>query len=196
MFANRYTAFVDACALAGALKRNLLLSLAEGGFFRLRWSTVILDETERAVERILSDRDAPDARERAARARRAMEAAFEDAMVADFDSFLPSCAGLPDPGDAHVLAAALKTQAFTIVTYNLRHFPPAVLAPLNVEARSTDDFLADTVALDTGRAIAAIRRMRQRFARPEIGPDGLLLRMEADGLTRTVDLIRPHALSL
>lgn len=38
MFANRFTALIDACALAGALKRNLLLTLAEAEFFRLRWS--------------------------------------------------------------------------------------------------------------------------------------------------------------
>ena len=28
MFANRYTALIDACVLAGALRRNLLLTLA------------------------------------------------------------------------------------------------------------------------------------------------------------------------
>lgn len=38
VFANRYTAFVDACSLVGVLKRNLLLTLAEAGFFRIRWS--------------------------------------------------------------------------------------------------------------------------------------------------------------
>jgi hypothetical protein len=31
------------------LKRNLLLTLAEADFFRLRWSEEILDETERAI---------------------------------------------------------------------------------------------------------------------------------------------------
>ncbi len=36
MFANRYTALVDACSLASVMRRNLLLSLAEAEFFRLR----------------------------------------------------------------------------------------------------------------------------------------------------------------
>ena len=54
MFANRFTALIDACALAGALKRNLLLTLAEAEFFRLRWSDQILDETEAAIEAILT----------------------------------------------------------------------------------------------------------------------------------------------
>ena len=53
MFANRYTAVVDACSLVGTLRRNLLLTLAEAEFFRIRWSEVILDETETAIAAIL-----------------------------------------------------------------------------------------------------------------------------------------------
>jgi hypothetical protein len=125
-----------------------------------------------------------------------MEDAFEEAMVSDFDAFLPACAGLPDAGDAHVVAAALKTQAFTIVTDNLKHFPPEFLARLNLEARSTDSFLADTIDLDPGRAVAAIRQMRERFKKPEITTERLLVRMEAESLTQTVDVLRSHVLSL
>jgi len=125
VFANRFTALVDACSLAGALNRNLLLTLAEAAFFRVRWSAPILDETERAIGRILAHKGLPDAPERAIRARKAMESAFEEAMVEDFDTFLCVCNGLPDRGDAHVLAAALKTKAQTIVTENLRDFPAA-----------------------------------------------------------------------
>ena len=98
--------------------------------------------------------------------------------------FCFACNGLPDPDDAHVVAAALKTQAFTIVTENLKDFPEAVLSSLNMEAQSTDDFLADTIALDPGRAVAAIRQMRERFKRPEIAAEGLLVWMEAEGLPR------------
>ncbi|MBX9749173.1 MAG: hypothetical protein K5Q68_06105, partial [Roseococcus sp.] len=84
MFANRFTVFVDACALAGALKRNLLCTLAEAGFFRIRWSARVLDETERAIADILARRKVTDAAERAARARAALEEAFEEAMVSDY----------------------------------------------------------------------------------------------------------------
>lgn len=196
MFANRFTAFVDACALAGALKRNLLLTLAEAGFFRLRWSPPVLAETQKAIEKILVDKGAGDAAERAAKARGAMEAAFEDAMVVDFDEFLRQCADMPDPADAHVLAAALKTQAATIVTDNLKHFPGAVLAPLNIEARSTDAFIADTIALDPGRAVAAIKDMRLRFKKPDKTAETLLLDMEAAGLVEAADMLKPFVQSL
>jgi hypothetical protein len=61
----------------------------------------------------------------------------------DFDRFLKVCEELPDPKDAHVLAAALKTQASAIVTENLKHFPEDILTPLNMNARSSDCFIAD-----------------------------------------------------
>lgn len=197
MFANRFTAFVDACALAGALKRNLLCTLAEAGFFRIRWSAEVLDETERAIAEILTRKKVTDAAARAARARAALEAAFEEALVVDYGTLLPVCAGtLPDPQDAHVVAAALKTQAAIIVTDNLRHFPSAQMDALNLEVRSADGFIADTIALDPGRAVAAIQRMRQRFQKPEITQARLLLDMEASGLTEVVDVLRDHVASL
>jgi len=56
LFANRYTVFIDACTLASALKRNLLLTLAEAEFFRVRWSVQVLDETQRAIATILTDK--------------------------------------------------------------------------------------------------------------------------------------------
>ena len=196
MFANRFTAFVDACVLAGTLKRNLLLTLAEAEFFRLRWSIQVLNETEAAIGKILRGKGVADAPARAARARSAMEAAFEEATVGDFDEFLPACRHLPDQDDAHVVAAALKTQAATIVTDNLKHFPEERLAELGLEVRSADAFIADTIALDPGRAVAAIRRMRERLKRPDKSASALLLDMEAEGLVETVDMLRPYVAAL
>jgi len=196
LFANRFTALIDACTLADTLKRNLLLTLAEAGFFRLRWSGPILDETEAAIDGILRKKGRTDAADRAKRARASMEAAFEDAMVTDFDIFLPAAAGLPDPDDAHVVAAAIKTQAAMIVTENLKDFPAAILDTLDIEAKPADEFIADTIALDEGRAVAAIRRMRERFEKPEMTAEALLLSMEATGLVEAVNLLRPHVESL
>lgn len=196
MFANRFTAFIDACSLAGALQRNLLLSLAAAEFFRVRWSMPVLDETQAAIEKMLTGKGVQDAASRAERSRVAMEDAFEEAMVTDFDRFLCVCEGLPDANDAHVVAAALKTQAAVIVTENTKDFPDEKLAPLNLYARRADHFIADTIALDEGRAVAAIRTMRERLKRPEKTAEALLLDMEARGLTDTVDILRSHVLSL
>ncbi|MCH8686282.1 PIN domain-containing protein [Pedomonas mirosovicensis] len=196
MFANRYTAFADACCLAGALKRNLLLTLAEAEFFRVRWSAEVLEETERAMAGFFASKGVADPAAVAKEQRRRMETAFEDALVSDYAAFLPAADRLPDPKDAHVIAAAVKTQAAVIVTDNLRDFPAEVLAPLGLEARSADAFIADTIALEPGRAVAAIRRMRERLKRPEKTPELLLLDMEAHGLMETVDVLRPYVSSL
>ena len=196
MFANRYTALVDACSLASVMRRNLLLSLAEAEFFRLRWSERILDETQAAIDTMAEHKGLADHAGRAARARRAMQTAFEDAMVTDYAHYLPLADGLPDPDDAHVVAAALKTQAQTIITENLRDFPADLLDPLGIEARSADDFIADTIALDPGRAIPAIKRMRLRFRNPAMTAATLLIDMEAHSLLATVDTLAPFSGSL
>jgi predicted nucleic acid-binding protein len=196
LFADRLTVFLDASVLASALKRNLLLTLAEAEFFRVRWSQPVLSEAERAIEGILRKRGLADAGERAARARRAIEAAFENASVDDFGASLSVGKWLPDPEDAHVVAAAVKARAAIIVTDNLRHFPALILVPLGIEARSADAFIADTIDLDVGRAVAAVKRMRERFKKPEKTADLLILDMEAAGLLESADLLRPHVRSL
>lgn len=186
---------IDACVLAGVLRRNLLLTLAQWEFFRLRWSDQILCETERAIAGMFTRKGDLQATEKATRSRLAMEQAFEDAMVSDYAAYLPISQGV-DPGDAHVIAAALKTQAQIIVTDNLRHFPPTLLAPLGLEARSADTFIADTIALDLGKAVAAIRAMRRRLDRPSMTASDLLIAMDANGLTTTVNVLQPHEASL
>jgi hypothetical protein len=45
--------------------------------------------------------------------------------------------------DRHVLAAAAHAGAETMVTFNLKHFPPESLAPWEIVAQSPDDFLLD-----------------------------------------------------
>lgn len=153
---------------------------------------MILDETQAAIEGMLRARDIAEPDAKASKARIAMERAFEDALIADYDQYLPMCGGLPDPDDAHVLAAALKTQASMIVTENLKDFPQQLLHQMNLEVKSGDAFIADTIALGPTQAVEAIRRMRERFKKPEQSAEQLLLEMEARGLTETVDVLRPY----
>jgi hypothetical protein len=194
LFANRYTALADACVLASVLRRNLLLTPAEAEFFRLRWSRAIMVETQSAIEAILARKEnVADPAERAAKARAQMEQAFEDAMVDGFDHLLAVCGDVPDAKDRHVLAAAIGTRADVIVTDNLKHFPNHALAPFGIEARSADAFIADTAMLDIARAAGAVQRMRKRFVDPPISADDLFLKMEAQGLTESVDIFKPYA---
>lgn len=196
MFANRYTALVDACSLVSVWRRNLLLSLAEAEFFRLRWSQTILDETERALAKLHHQRGNSHGDARARKAIAAMTKAFPEAMVDDFAQLLANPLGLPDPNDEHVIAAAVKTQAQAIVTENISDFPAELLGKLNLEARTADEFIADTIALEEGLAIPAIRNMRLRLKRPEMDAGDLLRSFEAHGLFETVTVLTQHSGSI
>lgn len=196
MFANRYTALVDACTLVSAPRRDLLLTLAEAEFFRVRWSQRILEETRDALTRILTERSVQDPAIRAARSVDAMHLAFPEALVVAHGSIASMSFGLPDANDEHVLAAAVQTQAQAVVTENISDFPEAVLMPLNIEARTADEFIADTIALDEGKAVAAIRTLRNRLTRPEMSAEGYLRSLEAHGLFVTASLLNNHIESI
>ncbi len=195
MFANRYTVFVDACSLASVWKRNILLSLAEYELFRLRWSQEVLNETERAIFKILAKKvnNENDVNNRAKSAVAAMNAAFPEALVEDYDGFLEMGNNLADKDDKHVLAAALKTQAQMLVTENLRHFPATILEPMNIEAKSADEFIADAIELDIALAIPALTKMRKRFNKPYLTADEMLTKMESVGLTITASTLRRYS---
>jgi hypothetical protein len=45
------------------------------------------------------------------------------------------------------------------------------------------------IDLDTPGTVAAIRTMRTRLKRPELGPEALIRRMESSGLTKTANLL-------
>jgi len=190
MFANRFTAVVDSCVLFSPLKRNLILSLAETELFRVRWSVRILDETEKATVEYLGEKGCTDASERANRARQAMCRAFDDALVDHYQGLCAGIGELPDDGDRHVIAAAIKCRADIIVTDNLKHFPQDVLAQYGIEGKSADEFIADAIDLNASLAISAIRTMRLRLNRPEKTPEALLLDLERIGLTLTADQLR------
>jgi predicted nucleic acid-binding protein len=188
MFANRLTAVIDACVLCSPLKRNLILSLAEAELFRVRWSDQIMNETEKAITIILSKKNHADAVERAAQARNIMNQAFDEATVFEYEQHGNGLGKLPDEGDRHVIAAAIKLEADVIVTENLKDFPRKVLASYGIEAKSADEFIADAINLSPSLAINAMRRLR--LNRPEKTLEILLLDMKKAGLKQSADQLR------
>ena len=192
MHANRFTALLDASVLAPQLKCDILLSLADAQLYRARWSERILDETEAAIVEMLSKRGVEDATDRAARKRRAVAGwpGFADCLVENFEVLEQGLPSVPDPEDRHVIAAALKTKASVIVTDNLRHFPEDVLFQLDMEAKSADDFIADTVDLSPRVSVEALAAMRARYERSRpISADELVERIKANGLPATAELL-------
>jgi hypothetical protein len=73
---------------------------------------------------------------------------------------------LPDPGDRHVLAAAITAGAAVIVTSNLNDFPAEALEPLGIEARTPDDFVLDQIGLDEGTVRDCVHQIARGRTRP------------------------------
>jgi hypothetical protein len=73
--------------------------------------------------------------------------------------------------DRHVLAAAIRSSAQTIVTFNLKHFPAEALRQYDIEAMHPDDFLVNQFHLDqalvttkfTAQATAIDRTVEQQL---------------------------------
>jgi hypothetical protein len=195
MFANRYTALVDACVLVSAPKRDLILTLAHAEMFRFRWTGRIMGETEVALTAIFTERAANsiDGRNRARRACESMCEAFPEAMIEGDFSAVPAYDGIPDIDDHHIVHAAILGKASMIVTDNLRHFPEAVLTQHDIEVRSADTFIADAIDLDRIRAAEAVKALRARLLHPAISAHDLLDRWEQHhGLLQTVSLLRDY----
>jgi len=181
----RFTAVLDACVLYPVSVADALLSLAVAGLYAAKWTT-IEDEWIRNLE---SKR--PELQGRLHRRRDDMRTAVPDWEVsATACQRLAPDLELPDPGDAHVLAAALVGHADCIVTANLRDFPPATLATYGVEVLHPDDFIVAQIDLNELSALAAFRDMRARKRKPALDPEAFVQALERNGLVATASRLR------
>jgi hypothetical protein len=182
------TAVLDACVLYPAPLRDLFMQLALADLFRAHWTEQIHEEWMRNV---LADR--PDlSRPKLERTRALMDAHVRDALVVGYEPLIGGLV-LPDPDDRHVLAAALRCGADAIVTFNLKDFPAASLAPYGIEAQHPDGFVADLIDLDPAAACAAVRVVRGRLRNPPRTADEYLLTLEGQGLAGAVARLRTFA---
>src|SRR5690606_37773819 len=137
---------LDANVLYPAPLRDLFMQLAVGALFRARWSADIHREW---IDSLL--RNEPfRRREDLERTRDLMDRAIRDCLVTGYDSLIPTL-DLPDPGDRHVLAAAIAGGCDLIVTHNMKYFPGTVLAQYGIEARNPDDFMLNLLDLAPNR---------------------------------------------
>jgi predicted nucleic acid-binding protein len=160
---------LDANVLYPFSLRDTLLRLAERELYVLAWSERILDE----VSRNLVDDGRADAAT-AARLQAAMRSAFPEALV-DPDAIAATEPAMTnDPGDRHVLAAAVVAGAEGIVTFNSRHFPATAVAPFGKQQIDPDDFLCTLLDIDGPTVADAIAEQAADLRRPPLTPAQLL----------------------
>lgn len=188
-----FTVIYDACVLDPAPLRDLLLRIASTGVVRARWTEAILDECIRSILEQRPDLSA----ERLARTRQLMTQVLPDCLVTGFQPLVDSLS-LPDPDDRHVLAAAIRAGAQTIVTFNLRDFPDDVLASFGIQAKHPDNFVLETIDLASGAVCSAIRDQLAALKNPPRTLRELLDTLASQGLPQSVarlrDLFGPGAL--
>lgn len=180
-----FTVVYDANVLYPAPLRDLLIRLAMTGQFRARWTDDILDEVFR---NILADRPQLK-REQLERTRELMNMAVRDVLV-DGHHPLMADLDLPDPDDRHVLAAAIRCGAQSIVTHNLKDFPREKLEPYGVEAVHPDAFVLDLIDLAPGAVLVVTQEQAAALKNPPMSLDEVLDILERNGIPRSVAELR------
>jgi hypothetical protein len=124
------------------------------------------------------------------RTRDLMDKAVRDCLVTGYKSLIPGLE-LPDPGDRHVLAAAIVGGCDVIVTHNLHDFPESILSQYGIEARHPDDFLWYHLDLAPSRFCEAAAKVRARLRNPAYSVDDYLETLRGLGLEATVEGLMP-----
>ena len=179
------SAFLDASVLYPSLIRNLLMHLAVAGIVRATWS----DEVHREWMANLAASRPDILPKRLERTLQLMKTALPDANVSGHEPLIPTLT-LPDPDDRHVLAAAIVGQVEVIVTWNLRHFPAAMVQPHGLEALSPDALVVHLLTQAPTQTRAALEALRVSLRRPPYTLETLLSRLEQVGLVRAVAELR------
>jgi predicted nucleic acid-binding protein len=171
----------DACVLYPAALRDFLVSIGNARIVHARWSEAILDECFRSLMEQRPDLNSSNL----ARTRALMCEAVPDCMVTGYEELVGGLI-LPDPDDRHVLAAAIRSHAQAIVTFNLRDFPPEALAAYDLEAKHPDDFVLDSIDIAPGQVVRCLTEQAARLRNPPMSVEGVLDRLRDSGLVQSV----------
>jgi hypothetical protein len=161
--------------------------LGLSGRFRARWSAQIHDEWKRNL--LLNRPDLSSAQ--LDRTSGLMDRAIPDGLVTGHETLIAGLT-LPDAGDRHVLAAAIRCNASLIVTFNDRDFPAAALAPYGIEAQHPDLFIDNLFDLDPAAVVAAAQRQRAALKNPPLDVDHYLDVLLRQGLVQTVKALATY----
>jgi predicted nucleic acid-binding protein len=177
----------DACVLYPFHLRDLLVRLAMSGLFQAKWTDAILDECFGSLRRDRSDLDPV----RLDHTRQLMCTVVRDCLVTGYEPLVQGLE-LPDPDDRHVLAAAIRSNAQVIVTWNLKDFPASVLEAFAIEAQSPDRFVRHLIDLAPARVAQVLTEQASALEAPPISFEDLLRLLRRDGLTTAMAALEEY----
>jgi len=128
-------ALLDTCVIYPTVMRQMLLGVAGQGAYTPLWSARIIEEWQRAAQKL-----GPDGVAQAQSEAVMLKASWSKAEVTWRPS-LENRLWLPDPADTHVLAAAIAGSADVIVTLNAKDFPRNILTEEGLSRIDPDAFL-------------------------------------------------------
>ena len=182
-----FISLFDACVLYPAPVRDLVIGLAVADLYHAKWTNQIHDEW---IYNLLTKR--PDLKaERLEKTRQLINSSVEDCLVEEYEVLIKTLE-LPDNGDCHILAAAIKGKAQIIVTYNLKDFPSEILNKFDIEAQHPDDFFLNQSDLHQGAFLATIKKIRQSLKNPSKTPEGYLEVLRKNSLLKTANFLENY----
>jgi predicted nucleic acid-binding protein len=160
-------AVLDANVLWPQHLRDFLIRAAIFDMYRAAWTDRILEEMRNSL--IRERRVGPQQIERTVRLMRENGAHF---MVTGYEDLIPVMTN--DEKDRHVLAAAVRAGADTIVTANAKHFPLASREKYGIELHKPDAFLGELWETDAGTMAGVIVSMAAGLKKPPMTSEDLI----------------------
>jgi hypothetical protein len=152
---------------------DTVLRLADRELFEPHWTEAILVEVRDNLVSALGIA-ADKAAKRVARIRDFFPEAIIEPEYAAFTGLMTN-----DPGDRHVLAAAVFARVDQIVTFNVKHFPDDSVHPYAIEVRHPDEFLLNVLDLYPQVTVDVIRSQAADLSRPASALDDLIRKLAA-----------------
>jgi predicted nucleic acid-binding protein len=180
---STFTVFIDANVFFGARLRSLVLFMAQSKMFRARWTERVHEEWMRNVaqKRNLDISQLE-------KIRTCMDRSVLNCLVTDYER-LEQSFHLPDPDDRHVLAAAIKSGAELILTFNAKDFPTDVVEPLGIEICGPDEFLLDLFGISEELFIEHVKADFHHYKAPPLTFDAYIEALRKAGIPKTAALI-------
>jgi hypothetical protein len=195
LFANRFTALLDASVLADVTKRDLIFTLAHAEMYRFRWTEESLAEAGEQYRERLSElgKTAEEVELRSDTMRARLIGLFPEAMIVDKGREGPAHPGTDCTVTSAVYRAAILCRASVFVTDASQQYEASVFDSISVELKSGDAFIADAIDLDPVRAATAVKRLRTRYRKTPTSAEELLdIWEQKHGLVNAVALLRPY----
>ena len=185
MQGSSFTVVYDACVLYPAPLRDLLMWLALTDLFQAKWTEKIHEEW---MNNILKNR--PDITyKQLERTKQLMNQNVRDCLVTGYEPLIEGLE-LPDADDRHILAAAIKSNAEVIVTFNLKDFPSQNISQYGIEAQHPDQFILHLIDLNSQLVCQVVKNQLNTLKNPPMILEELLEVLRKQQLFQSVIILR------